>query len=142
MENTISTLTRFPSPTRLALIDEYCYCLLLLPIVVAYCIHVTQGYICMPGDTCIPGDTFIPRDTCIPGDTWTFEASISRNHAFRVLHSRFPPFWFVSKPIWSTHMFFDVIMADSCQSHFSQHRFHESMPIVFSIVDFPPSGLN
>ena len=27
------------------------------------------------------------------------------------------------------------------RSQFSKHRFHETMPIVFSIVDFPPSGL-
>ena len=26
------------------------------------------------------------------------------------------------------------------RSHFSKHRFHETMPIVFSIVDFPPFG--
>ena len=44
------------------------------------------------------------------------KTSISRNHAYRVLHSRFPPFGFVLKPVWSVHMFFHMIMADSCQS--------------------------
>ena len=33
-----------------------------------------------------------------------FKTSISRNHAYRVLHSRFPPFGFVLKPFWSIHM--------------------------------------
>ena len=54
---------------------------------------------------CIPGDTCIPGNTCIPGDTLIFKTSISRNHAYRVLHSRFPPFGFVLKPVWLVHMF-------------------------------------
>jgi len=67
-----------------------------------------------------------------------FKISISRNHAYCVLHSRFSPFGFVLKSI---QMSFHLNMADSCQSHCSKRRFHETMPIVFSIVDFPPSGL-
>ena len=34
-------------------------------------------------------------------------------------------------------MCFNIVMADSCQSHFSKHRFRETMPLVFSIVGFP-----
>ena len=34
-----------------------------------------------------------------------FKTSISQNYVYRVLHSRFPPFGFVLKPIWSVHMF-------------------------------------
>ena len=40
-----------------------------------------------------------------------FKTSISRNHAYRVLHSRFPPFGFVLKPFWSIYMFLNMIMA-------------------------------
>ena len=29
------------------------------------------------------------------------KTSISRKHAYRVLHSRFPPFGFVLQPVWS-----------------------------------------
>ena len=70
-----------------------------------------------------------------------FKTSISRNHAYRILHSRFPPFGFVLKPFRSIYMFLNMIRADSCEKSFSKHRFPETMPIGFSIVDFPPSGL-
>ena len=43
-----------------------------------------------------------------------FKTSISRKHAYRVLHSRFPPFGFVLKPFWSVYLFLNMIMADSC----------------------------
>ena len=33
------------------------------------------------------------------------KTSISRDHAYRVLRRRFPPFGFVLKPVWSIHMF-------------------------------------
>ena len=56
-----------------------------------------------------------------------FKTSISRNHAYRVLHRRFPPFGFVLKPVWSIHMFLNMIMADSSQKSFfktSISRYH------------------
>ena len=59
--------------------------------------------------------TIVMADSCQKS---FFKTSISRNHAYRVLHSRFPPFGFVLKPIWSIHLFFNMIMADSRQKSF------------------------
>ena len=60
-----------------------------------------------------------------------FKTSSSRNHADRVLHSRFPPFGFVLKPVWSVHMFVGELQRIHAISHYSEHRFRETMPIVF-----------
>merc|ERR1711976_609236 len=48
----------------------------------------------------------------------SFATSISQNHAHRVLHSRFPPFGFVLKPVWLITMFLNMILADSCWKSF------------------------
>ena len=65
-----------------------------------------------------------------------FQTLISRNHASRVLHSRFPPFGFVLKPVWSIHM----VLGELWRSPLVKSRFCETMQILFSIIDFPPSG--
>ena len=35
----------------------------------------------------------------------------------------------------------EPLLLEDVNVHFSKHRFHVDMLIVFSIVDFPPSGL-
>ena len=65
------------------------------------------------------------------------KTSISRNHACRVLRSRFFPFGFVLEPFRSIYMFLKELLWIRVKRHLSKHRFHEIMPIVFSIVDFP-----
>ena len=66
-----------------------------------------------------------------------FKTSISRNHAYRVLHSRFPPFGFVLKPVWSMDVALRELLWIRVKVIESKLRFRETMPIVFSIIDFP-----
>ena len=67
-----------------------------------------------------------------------FKTSISRNHAYRVLHSRFPPFGFVLKPFWSIHMVFHIVMADSCQKYFFKTSISRNQAYRVLHSRFPP----
>ena len=69
-----------------------------------------------------------------------FKTSISWNHAYRVLHSRFPPFGFVFKPCWSIHMCFNIVMADSCQKSFFKTSISRNHAYRVLHSRFPPSG--
>ena len=76
----------------------------------------------------------------------SFKTSISRNHAHCILHNRFPPFGFVWRPVWPIGIVSEELGRiltwglSKLRFSFSKHRFRETMPIAFSIVDFPPSG--
>ena len=69
-----------------------------------------------------------------------FKTSILRNHAYRVLHSRFPLFGFVLKPVWSMHLLFIMIMADSCQKSFFKRSISRNHAYRVLHSRFPPFG--
>ena len=85
------------------------------------------------------------------------EKSISRNHASFVLHSRFPPFGFVLKPVGLIDMVLGELRRKRVRASPRNYlhrgltsweegppreksRFRETMLLLFSIVGFPPSG--
>ena len=68
------------------------------------------------------------------------KTSTSQNHAYRVLHSRFPPFGFVLKPLWSIHMCFNIVMADSCQKSFFKTSISRNHAYRVLHSRFPPFG--
>ena len=70
-----------------------------------------------------------------------FQTSISRNHASRVLHSRLPPFGFVLKPVWSFHMHFHRVMADSCQKSVVKTSISRNYTYRVLHSRFPPFGI-
>ena len=58
----------------------------------------------------------------------------------RVLHSRFPPFGFVLKPVRSVHMSFNMIMAESCEESFFQRSMSRDHAHRVLHSRFPPFG--
>ena len=77
----------------------------------------------------------VMAESCLSFDLVS-ETSISRNHAYVVLHSRFPPFGFVFQPLWSdTHVSDElwrnrVYASNLCE----KPRRRETIPAMFFFV--------